>query len=162
MICSQCGGEKRPIKKAYCHSWHMNVGQCPECGTWGVLREKCGPREAECLQPQSGSPLESRLLAQLRDRGLPEPEREYQFNKPTSRHKFDFAWPALMLAVEVEGATWIQGRHTRGGGYRNDCIKYNIAARLGWTLLRYTADMLAGGKAADEIAQVVRKRSVET
>lgn len=47
-----------------------------------------------------------------------------------------------MIAVEIEGGSWINGRHTRGKGYRNDCEKYLEAAILGWTVLRFTSDML--------------------
>lgn len=42
----------------------------------------------------------------------------------------------------MEGGTWSQGRHTRGQGYKQDCIKYNIAALLGYRVFRFTADML--------------------
>jgi len=68
-------------------------------------------------------------------------EREYRFNS-ARRWRFDFALVDHKIAVEVEGATWAAGRHTRGAGYAKDCEKYNSAACLGWTVLRYTSDMV--------------------
>ena len=34
------------------------------------------------------------------------------------------------------------GRHTRGAGYSKDCEKYNRAALLGYTVLRYTTNQV--------------------
>lgn len=62
------------------------------------------------------------------------PEREYKFH-PERRWKFDFAWPDVKLAVEVEG----QGRHQTFIGFRRDCDKYNAALALGWRVLRFPA-----------------------
>lgn len=64
-------------------------------------------------------------------------ETEYYFYA-NRRWRFDYAFPALKLAIEIEGAVWTQGRHTRGSGFVNDIEKYNMAASLGWTLLRFT------------------------
>lgn len=52
-----------------------------------------------------------------------------------------------MLAVELEGGTWANGRHTRGSGYAEDCDKYNQAALLGWRVLRFTASSVNSGAA---------------
>lgn len=62
------------------------------------------------------------------------PEREFRFH-PERRWRFDFAWPSIKLAVEIEG----RGRHQTVVGYRRDCEKYNEAARLGWRVLRFPA-----------------------
>jgi very-short-patch-repair endonuclease len=53
---------------------------------------------------------------------------------------FDFAWPSQLVAVELEGGTWIGGRHTRGSGQAKDIEKYNLAVLGGWSVLRYTAN----------------------
>ena len=42
------------------------------------------------------------------------------------------------LALEIEGAVWIQGRHTRGSGFVKDMEKYNEACFYNWRLLRFT------------------------
>ncbi|MGH8374415.1 MAG: DUF559 domain-containing protein [Pseudomonas sp.] len=82
----------------------------------------------------------------LRASGLSEPEREHRFDA-VRKWRFDFAWPAQMLAVEVEGGTWTGGRHTRGAGYQADLEKYNAAAAQGWTVLRFTTGQVKTGEA---------------
>ena len=70
-----------------------------------------------------------------------EPECEYRFH-PVRRWRFDFAWPTVQVAVEMEGGIWTRGRHTRGKGFEADCEKYNAATALGWRVFRCTAGML--------------------
>ena len=42
--------------------------------------------------------------------------------------------------LEYEGIFNVsKSRHTTGGGFSNDCEKYNIASILGYPILRYTA-----------------------
>lgn len=92
------------------------------------------------------SALEETLAFQLRASGLPTPEREHRF-APPRRWRLDFAWPELMVAMEVEGGTMTGGRHTRGKGFEDDCDKYNEAALRGWMLLRVTGAMVKDGRA---------------
>jgi hypothetical protein len=92
------------------------------------------------------SPLESLLLTQCQAAGLPTPERELAFH-PKRRWRFDLAWPAPQLAVEIEGGTWVNGRHSRGKGFENDCEKGNEAMLAGWSLLRVTEGMIRDGRA---------------
>jgi hypothetical protein len=62
--------------------------------------------------------------------------KEYRFHEKR-RWRFDYLVPELMTAIEIEGATFADGRHTRGKGYANDCEKYNNAQILGYKVLRY-------------------------
>lgn len=64
-------------------------------------------------------------------------EDEVKFH-PSRKWRFDFANWKHMVAVEIEGGTWIQGGHSRGAGYQKDTEKYNEAVKLGWRVLRYT------------------------
>lgn len=80
--------------------------------------------------------------------GLPAPEKEYLFARPR-RYRFDYAWVEQRIAVEVEGAVYARGRHTRGDGYTGDCRKYNLATLLGWRLLRFTTGMIESGEHFD-------------
>jgi len=81
----------------------------------------------------------------------PPPNPEFEFAKHTAfkrNWRFDFAWPAQMVAVEIDGGTWMpkhgkKSRHVTGEGYEGDCEKLNAAALLGWKVLRYTTTMLA-------------------
>ena len=68
----------------------------------------------------------------------PVPVREYRFH-PIRKWRFDIAWPSLKLAVELHGAVFAAGRHTRGIGLTNDCEKMNSAIFLGWSVLVYTS-----------------------
>ena len=72
--------------------------------------------------------------------GLPAPEREFQFCERLWR--FDAAWPAQKVGLEIDGGIWTQGRHTRGAGWLKDAEKLNTAASMGWRMLRTTPDGL--------------------
>ncbi|MWO66465.1 hypothetical protein GQM96_24295, partial [Escherichia coli] len=81
--------------------------------------------------------MEERFARDLRALKVLEPTREHRF-APPRRWRFAFAWPAFMLAVEIEGGVWTNGRHTRGSGFVADCEKYNAATLAGWKVLRFT------------------------
>jgi hypothetical protein len=93
----------------------------------------------------------------LRGLGLPEPVTEHRFH-PERRWRFDFAWPDLMVAVEVEGGVWVGGRHTRGKGFLADMEKYNHAAEAGWCVLRCTPTTLLSGPFLDLLTRALRRR----
>jgi very-short-patch-repair endonuclease len=96
--------------------------------------------------PARSEPLAA-LLWQLRavhlDEGL---EEEFRFH-PLRRWRFDLAWPARLIACEVDGGAWIGGRHTSGAGFEADCEKVSIAAALGWRVLRVTPRQVERGQA---------------
>jgi very-short-patch-repair endonuclease len=100
-----------------------------------------------CRGGLMASALEDLFAFQLRaaqlGRGL---EREHKFH-PTRRWRFDFAWPADKVAVEVEGGHWTGGRHVRGSGFEADCEKYMEAMVLGWRVLRVTGGLVKSGRA---------------
>lgn len=83
----------------------------------------------------SKSALEERFAAQLAEAGIGDYLREHRFCPPR-QWRFDFAWPASALAVEIEGGTFVAGRHTRGASFVQDAEKYATAALLGWRVLR--------------------------
>jgi hypothetical protein len=87
--------------------------------------------------------------------GLPPPIPEYRF-APPRRWRFDFAWPACRLALEIEGGTWTRGRHVRGIGYERDCEKYSEAALRGWCVLRVTTGMMKDGRALAMLERAFR------
>lgn len=81
---------------------------------------------------------------------LPEPVYEHKFH-PTRRWRIDCAWPDHKLAVEIEGAVWSYGRHTRGSGFVKDIEKYNELTLMGWSLLRFTPQQVKNGEAIKTI-----------
>lgn len=101
------------------------------------------------------SPAHDLLLFQIKALGLPEPNLEFRFHK-TRRWRFDAAYPSHKLAIEVSGAVWTQGRHTRGEGYSKDCVKYNEAAIQGWRVLHFTTAMVESGEAMGVIERALR------
>jgi hypothetical protein len=61
-------------------------------------------------------------------------ETEYKFH-PSRMWRFDYAWPSIKAALEVEGSPG-RGRHTHAGGFERDVEKYNAATVLGWHVVR--------------------------
>lgn len=96
------------------------------------------------------SKLEAEFEIQLKTIGHPCAgyKREYTFAKPR-RFRFDFAWTNYKVAVEIEGGTWVKGRHTTGKGFQNDCEKYNLAAVNGWIVIRGDSAMVRDGRLLD-------------
>lgn len=85
--------------------------------------------------------------------------REYKFH-PRRKWHVDFALPAEnpWLLVEVEGGSWIGGRHTTGVGFENDVEKYNEALMLGFLVLRVVPRQISNGKALDWIRKALEVR----
>lgn len=74
---------------------------------------------------------------------LTAPKKEHRFATEIGRQwRFDRAWPEAKVAVELEGGVYTGGRHVRGAGFEEDCMKYNTAALLGWRVFRITTKML--------------------
>ncbi len=87
------------------------------------------------------------------------PEYQFHFGR---KWRFDFAIIPLRIAVEVEGGTWINGRHIRPQTYLRDLEKYNHAASLGWLLLRTTPQELYSQQFAELIRAAIRIRANNT
>ena len=106
--------------------------------------------------PQKRPPRDfaAMLEAQIRAAGLREPEREHRFH-PYRRWRFDLAWADLMLAAEVDGAVWTEGRHTRGSGFVRDCEKMTEAALAGWRVLRLVTDWVPSGRALEYVRRAL-------
>ena len=92
----------------------------------------------------SKSDLEEVFLHWLRYEGIPEPEREYKFHD-TRKWRFDFAWPDVKVAVEVEGLTHGGGRHQRLAGFIADCEKMEAALIYGWVVYRIPGQWIQFG-----------------
>ena len=75
-------------------------------------------------------------------------EREYQFAPPRS-WRADFCVVEAKLLIEIEGGTWVNGRHNRPGGFAKDAEKSNTAALMGYFVYRFTGEMVESGVAVD-------------
>lgn len=73
-------------------------------------------------------------------------EREFRFHD-TRKWRFDFAWPDVKLAVEIQGGIWLGGRggHTSARGIERDNEKLLEAIMLGWRVLYATPSMVKSG-----------------
>ena len=105
----------------------------------------------------AGSDLENKFYGQLINSKLPDPEREHKFCDHR-RWRFDFAWPDIKIAAEVEGGTWSsssKSRHTTGSGFHKDCEKYNQATLDGWRVFRFDSTMISSGQALGTITTAI-------
>jgi very-short-patch-repair endonuclease len=62
--------------------------------------------------------------------------------RPFKERRFscDFLLSDYNVIIEIEGGQWINGRHQRGTGYKNDIEKYNMITLAGYKILRLTTD----------------------
>jgi very-short-patch-repair endonuclease len=90
------------------------------------------------------SELEREFLTRWRQLApdYPEPVAEYPFAWLALRRRwrFDFAFIESKLAVEIDGGQWAPhgGRHNTDA----DREKLNVAALLGWRVMRFSGSML--------------------
>lgn len=107
-----------------------------------------------------------RMLSAQRYNGhsYPLPEREYYFHH-VRRWKFDFAWPAAMVAVEVEGGVWRQGggAHSHPTNILRDVEKYNTAGFMGWIVIRMAENELKKSPVptCEQIARLIKHRTLD-
>lgn len=60
------------------------------------------------------------------------------------------------LAIECDGATWAQGRHSRGAGIETDCEKQNLLVIAGFRPMRFTGAQIKDGTALNLIEKARR------
>lgn len=125
---------------------------------------RIAPRSAAALAISDADRAELRksdgersLETQLRRMRYPTFRAEHRFDSARA-WRFDFAWPELLVAAEVEGGAWSAGRHVRGRGFEDDCVKYSEAAIQGWLVVRVTTDMVDRGEAITLIGRALWAR----
>jgi hypothetical protein len=118
-----------------------------------IIRDETGQPTSLAL----GSTLEQEFAWQIRMLQLPTPVFQYRF-LPPRRFRFDVAYPDLKLAVELNGATWVQGRHTRGQGAASDAEKLSLAAIHGWCVLVAVAEHVRDGRAVKWLEEALQRR----
>jgi very-short-patch-repair endonuclease len=79
---------------------------------------------------------------------------EFRFH-PIRKWRLDAAFPQRKIGVEIDGGVFIQGRHTTGVGFRNDCAKINAAQILGWRVFRFLPQQLETGEVYDTLGRAL-------
>ena len=80
------------------------------------------------------SALEAQVARWLSEAGLPDPVQLWTVTGG-GRYRIDLAYPALMLAIEIDG--W--SHHRTRGAFDNDRARGNDLELAGWTVLRITS-----------------------
>jgi hypothetical protein len=59
------------------------------------------------------------------------------------------------IAIEVNGGTWTQGRHSRGSGQASDYEKLNRCTLLGYRVPVYSTEQVTRGMAISDVLKVI-------
>src|SRR5262249_16892342 len=82
--------------------------------------------------PATGSDAETLFVQLVRTAGFPDPVRQYWVVLGGRRYRLDFVWPALRLAVEIDGAAVHGPDHLPP-----DLRRQNQIVLDGWMILRF-------------------------
>ena len=109
--------------------------------------------------PRARSKGEATLALHIRANKLPHGLQEYRLD-PRRKWRFDFAWPDVMFAVEVEGLTGgAGGRHQRIAGFNADLEKYEAAMLQGWDVYRCSQAMIDSGSAVAVVSFMLTRNT---
>ena len=110
----------------------------------------------EQIEPQSESPMETRLRLRLVESGLPRPEAQWVVRDGRKRFvaRLDLAYPEQKVAIEYDGAWHWRQR-------RKDDRRRDAARRLGWVVVVVSADDFYGRfePIVDEVRVELAKRA---
>ena len=98
------------------------------------------------------------FLLMVKGRGLRTPVAEYKFHD-VRKFRLDYAWPEQKVGLEVDGGIWTGGAHGRGTGITRDQEKTNLAAGLGWRILRCTPSNLMSDETLGHIERALQWRT---
>ena len=102
-------------------------------------------------QPRPVSKLERRFSQQLTDNPeIPAHQRNYFFLE-TRDLELDFAWPAVKVAVEIQGMA-----HRIKGKWKRDIEKRALALLAGWRVLEVGGDQVRSGQALEWLRALLR------
>jgi very-short-patch-repair endonuclease len=123
--------------------WELAAVARPGRRGTGALRQVLD-RRALLDEPPDGV-LEPRFARLCKLAGFPTPV----FQHRVGRFEIDFAYPDLLLAIEVDG----YGPHSSRRAFQHDRDRQNTLVGLGWTVLRFTwADVV---KRPEHVARLV-------
>ena len=105
--------------------------------------------------PQAGSVGEATLALHLQAHKI-EFDREVCLIQGR-KWRYDFLIKESAVVIEVNGAIWTQGRHSRGGGLESDYLKINAIVKAGYRPLQYSTRQVVDGTAIKDILEVLGK-----
>lgn len=111
----------------------------------GVLQQALDVQALLDVPPEGM--LEPRFARLAKQHQLPPPV----FQHPVGRYRIDFAYPNLMIAIEVDG---YRARSTRRR-FQSDTDRQNHLTGLGWTVLRFTWNDVV--RRPRYVAEVIRR-----
>lgn len=119
---------------------------------------------SEPTQPTKRKQPSQAILFQCKALDLPQPVAEFRFHT-TRKWQFDWAWPALKIALEQEGVVYqhaegqkhmLGGRHVSVKGFKDDLEKYGTAFSMGWRVLRCLPEQIENGTAANWLEPMLK------
>ncbi len=118
------------------------------------------------LLARTSSTLEKFFIMQLYNEGemavclqCPLPyQRGVERNARFKTRSADMAWHEEKVAVEIQGGTYMGGKHSRGPGQDRDFEKGNDAAIDGWIQLSFSSKQLDTEYPLIETAEALRRR----
>jgi hypothetical protein len=102
-------------------------------------------------RPRMESKLELRFDQQIFEANLPKPEKNWFFLLGRN-FELDRAWPALKVAVEIQGMA-----HRIKGKFKRDIEKRALAMLAGWTVLEVDGAAIRDGRAIEWLKQLFKK-----
>lgn len=120
------------------------------------------PKGSRSRRTQRSEDFEALFAFQLQAAGAPPWERQYRFAREIGREwRWDFAWPGLRLAVEIQGGIWKRGggAHSHPLDILRNMEKQNDGALLGWRLLQFSTDQVKSGEGLAYTMTVIRRGS---
>ena len=110
--------------------------------------------------------LKISLAEYIKRRTGAEYEFEYRFAQDAGRRwRSDIAFPAVRVAIEIDGGLWSYGRHNRAASMLADMEKGNAYSARGWLVFHTPWEWIDGGKRdrtyelLDEITTAITGRS---
>ena len=102
------------------------------------------------------SALEDTFAFQLTAAGLTGYVREY-VAIPGRKFRFDFAFIAERLLVEIQGGVWSGGAHGRPTGITRDMDKLNQAQINHWRVLQFDVKAVKSGEALQTTEKLINQ-----
>jgi very-short-patch-repair endonuclease len=118
------------------------------------------PKVSRSRRASRAFDFEALFAFQLQASGAPQWERQYRFAHELGREwRWDFAWPGLKLAVEIQGGIWKKGggAHSHPTDILRNMAKHNDGAKLGWRLLQFSTDEVKSGEGLAYTMTVIRR-----